>query len=398
MKFHLRAIGYFVFYRFMGACITRPEQFGLIPQDQTLPEVAAFNLVAISKVLRTTFMLAEEKSGPYCSMNEWILEKHDQVREYIKDVIDVEDAEEKLKVNKYAQYASKDKTVIVIPLKDMCQLHQLLFENKPELTTDEKDHLAVILDEIGKVRRVPDSNHEEVQLTLNNKFPPALRKDEIKKNVKTETINEAIKVLRKIPGFSGDTFLEIFVRMKLHCKKIGEDQLANEVNQVIANLQNLAKYGLVSPKDGFNSFLKDISDEIQERHARRQEHLKELERLKVAISELEEAKKHMDQKNKDFKDYLDSVRLRAKQNFKPKTKSFKFKELSNGKIRVIADSEIPVPQQGKVVFEITHAETEKFLIKGKIKGIAAFSRNFELNLSDLLTAKENGEDIIDTDI
>lgn len=65
-----------------------------------------------------------------------------------------------------------------------------------------------------------------------------------------------IRVLRKIPGFSGDTFLEIFVRMKLHCKKIGEDELANEVNQVIANLQNLAKYGLVSPKDGFNSFLK----------------------------------------------------------------------------------------------------------------------------------------------
>jgi hypothetical protein len=39
-------------------------------------------------------------------------------------------------------------------------------------------------------------------------------------------------VLKKIPGFSGDTFLEIFVRMKLHCKKIGEDALANEVNQV----------------------------------------------------------------------------------------------------------------------------------------------------------------------
>lgn len=37
---------------------------------------------------------------------------------------------------------------------DMCQLHQLLFENKPELTTDEKDHLAVILDEIGKVRYI----------------------------------------------------------------------------------------------------------------------------------------------------------------------------------------------------------------------------------------------------
>lgn len=38
--------------------------------------------------------------------------------------------------------------------------------------------------------------------------------------------------------------------------------MANRVNQVIANLQNLAKHGLVSPKDGFNSFLKDIQAEL----------------------------------------------------------------------------------------------------------------------------------------
>jgi len=379
----------------MGCLITRPEQFGLISYE--LPEIAAFNLVAISKILKTAFMLAEEKSGPFTGMNDWILSKHDTVREYIKDVIDVEDVEEKLRVNKYAQFASKDKATIVIPLKDLCHIHELLANNKADLTTDATDHLAVILEETGKIRKIPDSDNTEVQLVLNNKFPPVLDQLSIKKNLKTETISDAIKVLRKIPGFSGDTFLEIFVRMKLHCKKIGEEQLASEVNQVIANLQNLAKYGLVSPKDGFNSFLKDISAEIQERHTRRQEHLKELERLKIAINELEDAKKHMEQKNKDFQQYLDSVREKAKQNFKPKTKNFKYKELAQGKIRVIADSEIPLPQQSKVIFEITHSETEKFMIKGKIKGIAAFSRNFELNLQDLLTAKENGEETFDTE-
>lgn len=39
------------------------------------------------------------------------------------------------------------------------------------------------------------------------------------------------------------------------------------MNQVIANLQNLAKHGLVSPKDGFNSFLKDIHAELISRCA-----------------------------------------------------------------------------------------------------------------------------------
>jgi len=103
----------------------------------------------------------------------------------------------------------------------------------------------------------------------------------------------------------------------------------------------------------------------------------------------------MEQKNKDFQEYLDVVRSGASKNFKQKTKSFKYKDLI--KSRVIADSEIPVPQQNKVIFEISHVETEKFSIKGKIKGIPAFSRNFDLKLSDLLTAKENGKDTFDTD-
>jgi len=293
--------------------------------------------------------------------------------------------------------ARKDKATIIIPLKEICHLHALLAENKPELTAElgANDPLAIILDEIGRLRKCPENNNTEIQLTLTNRFPPVLNTLEKKKNLKTDTINEAIRVLRKIPGFSGDTFLEIFVRMKLHCKKIGEDDLANEVNQVIANLQNLAKYGLVSPKDGFNSFLKDISLEIQQRHLRRQEHLRELERLKLAINELDVAKKHLDQKSKDFQSYLKSVRERAASGFKQKTKNFKYKDLH--KQRVIADSEIPPPQQGKVVFEITHAKAEMFTVKGKIKGIPAFSRNFELKLEDLLSAKDNDQEIFDTE-
>jgi len=103
----------------------------------------------------------------------------------------------------------------------------------------------------------------------------------------------------------------------------------------------------------------------------------------------------MEQKNKDFESYLKSVRDKAKLNFKSKTKSFKFKELY--KHRVIADSEIPAPQQSKVIFEITHCDTEKFQVKGKIKGIPAFSRNFDLQLGDLLTAKENDQETFDTE-
>lgn len=34
-----------------------------------------------------------------------------------------------------------------------------------------------------------------------------------------------------------------------------------------------------------------------------------------------------------------------------------------------------------------------FSVKGKIKGIPAFSRNFDLKLEDLLSAKENDKEV-----
>lgn len=75
--------------------------------------------------------------------------------------------------------------------------------------------------------------------------------------------------------------------MKLHLKKTGDQDLSREVHNVIANLQNLAKYGLISADDGYNGFLIDIQQELAARGRRRAEQIKEIERLTTAIEELD---------------------------------------------------------------------------------------------------------------
>jgi len=182
--------------------------------------------------------------------------------------------------------------------------------------------------------------------------------------------------------------------MKLHCRKHGDKALADEVNQVIANLQNLAKHGLVSAEQGFNSVLKDIQSELDARGRRKGEHLKEIERLKTAIQELDSQKTFMDQKISDFETYLGSVRKIAEANFETKSKKFEYKDLA--KLKVIADSEIPASQQSKVKFTITQTSMEEFEIQGKIKNLPGFSRDFHLELEKLLEAKEDGEVTYDT--
>jgi len=153
-----------------------------------------------------------------------------------------------------------------------------------------------------------------------------------KKNLKSETIDDAIRIMQKIPGFSGDTFLEIFVRMKLHCKKHGEEEMAKEVNNVIANLQNLAKHGLVKPDNGFNSFLKDIQSELAARGRRKQEHLKEIDRLQKAIKELDDQKSFMEKKIADFDAYFEAIRKKIKRT--------SLRELRNSSIRIWQNSKL----------------------------------------------------------
>jgi len=392
-----RAVGYFIYYRFIGLAIITPDEFGLCDKEQ-ISEVVALNLISISKILKAVFTDLQpiRDGGPFGVMNDWIESKLPKVLQYFKNVIDIPNPEEKLAVNKYAQLSKIEKDTLIITLKEIVALHQLVSSNKNELSVDDKDPLKLILSDLGDIPPMPPADDEtEIQLNLANRFPPQLSKLDKKKNLKAETIDDAIKIMQKIPGFSGDTFLEIFVRMKLHCQKSGEAALAKEVNNVIANLQNLAKHGLVKPDNGFNSFLKDIQVEVQARGRRKQEHLKEIERLQKAIKELDEQKDHMDKKINDMNVYLDSVRTKAAAKFVAMTKKFKYKDLE--KQKVIAESEIPTSQQGKVKFIFEQKSMENFHITGKIKGLPGFTREFDLPLETLLTCKETGNTVFDTE-
>jgi len=388
-----RAVGYFVYYRFIGLAITTPQEFGLV-EEETSPN-GTLNLITISKILKAVFADLQVATGPFAVLNDWVEEKLDKVVEYHKRVIDVPLPEEYLKVNKYAQLSRIEKDSLVILLREIVQVHQLVFANKEDLAEDERDPLRIILTELGEIPKCPADDETEIQIELVNRFEPMLSKLDRKKNLKSETIDDAIRIMQKIPGFSGDTFLEIFVRMKLHCKKHGEEEMAKEVNNVIANLQNLAKHGLVKPDNGFNSFLKDIQSELAARGRRKQEHLKEIDRLQKAIKELDDQKAFMEKKIADFDAYFEAIRKKNQENFAQKVKKFKYKDLA--KLKVIADSEIPTSQQGKVAFTITQIEMDKFQIEGKIKGLPGFTREFTLELEKLLERKEDNETVFDTE-
>eukprot|EP01126_Amoeba_proteus_P010561 TRINITY_DN1412_c0_g1_i13.p1 TRINITY_DN1412_c0_g1~~TRINITY_DN1412_c0_g1_i13.p1 ORF type:complete len:682 (+),score=173.83 TRINITY_DN1412_c0_g1_i13:532-2577(+) len=392
------AVGYVVFYRFLNLIFIKPQDWGLVEEDVANNATFVFNMTSISKVLKSLFTnLQELRDDPKLSgMNPWIKSKIPQAQEYLKAIPDVIGVEEYLQVNKYAQLGKKESDSIVIKVTEIVFIHDLLRSNIPELTEDEDDPLRKILNDLGDVPACPPGDDTEYELVLKNRFPPKLSKMDQKKNLKTETIDAAIKIMQKLPGFTGNTFLEIFVRMKLHLKKLGDTELSAEVHNVIANLQNLAKYGLISADDGYNGFLVDIQQELAARGRRRAEQIKEIERLTTAIEELDEQEVFMKGKINDFNAYLDSIRGRLRNNFQVIEKTFSYKQLTNKKLNIIHSSEIPETQQSKVKFTIVQQDIEQFVCRGRIKGLPLFKREFKLDLEQLLRSKEEGQNVFDT--
>lgn len=72
----------------------------------------------------------------------------------MKDVIDVSEPEDHLKVSKYSKLGDIDESIL-IPLKEIVLLHNECEVHKTELVQDkknsEKDPLLIILDELKEV-------------------------------------------------------------------------------------------------------------------------------------------------------------------------------------------------------------------------------------------------------
>jgi len=389
----LGTVGYVVFFKFISGMFLNPTKWEVATEQD--PNLDA-NLIVLYQVLKSLFSdLREMHSGNF---NPWIKSKLPTVKQYLKDVPNVEDAEEHLQANRLANLAKKEKDIIPIFARELAFMHRLCADNQDALIdkNDDQDPMMLIIKDLGEVPAVNENDDSTVDLTLENKYPPKLSKTDMNKGLKVETIDAAIKIMQKLPSFSGNTFLEIFIRMKLHLKKVGNEELGHEVHNVIANLQKLAKNGMVSADDGYNGFLVDIQKELAARIRRRIEQTKEITKLEKAIEELKSQEEFLNTKINDFEAYLSSVRNKLEREFQRKEKLFSYKKLTDKKLNIIYSTELNEAQQSKVKFRISQESVENFLCRATLKNVPLFKREFQLDLSTLLEAKENGLESFDT--
>ena len=393
---------YFVYYRFINLGIVSPELFGIT--EGKLPPESVFNFVEVSKVLHHlfSFSLFDQRTEKwYTPMNQWMTERFRLVEHFIHDLLDVENPEDALQVDRYIELTQMVKPTIIIAIGEITNMHQFLSNNLDNVATSgAEDKLRIIMKELGPPEHYAEADRE-IQLTLVNRFPDSVD-DAVNEGAQlfSKTKTAIISIMRQLPKplpvirCAGDepTLLELLRAGSKWAKSEENDDLVATIDKVKKNIGELEKLGLVSADDGHRALLKAVTLEIANRAQIRDQQNKELSRLSLALRKAGEQKKYLQEQISQYDQYLRVVRERHVGAGKGKNKRgkesgkilgpFKFSYTELVKKHVIVESSVPPTLQKHTKISITSEEPGVFDVEAAVPGIAKMV--VKLYLDDLL--------------
>jgi len=393
---------YFVYYRFINLGIVSPDLFGIT--EGKLTPTSVFNLIEVSKVLHHlfNFSLFDSRSEKwYTPMNQWMEERFKLVEHFIHDLLDVENPEDALQVDRYIELTQMVKPTIIIAVDEMTTMHRFLADNIDHVATSgAEDKLRIILKDLGQPESYADGERE-IQLTLVNRFPDAVEDAVNEGNqlfFKTKTA--IISIMRQLPKplpvirCAGDepTLLELLRAGSKWASSEKDEDLASSIDKVRKNITELEKLGLVSADDGHRALLKAVTLEIANRAQIREQQNKELSRLSLALRKAGEQKKYLTEQIKQYDQYLHVVRERhvgANRGRNKRGKDsgkilgpLKFTYSDLVKKHIIVESSVPAIAQRHTKFSIMSEEPGVFQVEASVPG---FPKSvITLELDDLL--------------
>jgi len=407
----LKVTGYFVYYRFVSLAIVTPDAYQVI--DKELDAVVRRNLVVVGKVLQNLFnfrTFAEAQDRYMVPLNSFIEKHKSTIEHYFNSLVKVDNPEDHLQVNKYMELTQKAKPAIMISLHEIVETHRLLLANLDELAPEQDDKLRIILKDLG-VEAPPEVDEEEdreLQLTLSNRFKDDVKveeDDEISR-LYAETKELIIPALRVIPVEASIHRLHLTDVLESGIKFANDSKnktLLSNINKILENLAKLEKANRITKADKYDSFVKDISTEVTNRAAIREQQKREVERLRKTLSELRKHQAYVSEQITQYQSYLVKARekhyqpLKGKKGKKGKDDKvivgpFKFTYAELSKRGVIRESEVPALSRKKTQFLIASEEPGVFEVTAKIAGIQVEKMRIELD--DLLEKHHNGQEVL----
>ncbi|KAL5488188.1 IQG1 [Sanghuangporus weigelae] len=334
-----------LFHRYINPAIVAPETFDIVPN--TIDIASRKNLAQISKMLTQIASGKEFGEEDPClhPLDKYVAEAIKQLRTWVFEVADVQDAEAQFHANEFLDVATQPKPIYISP-NEVYSMHSLLSQHLDRLAPTREDILRTILTELGGV---PNLGTEEliaardhaITLELTNRFANVKDPHAEEKALWVQAKRAVLAILRVQPARDlveclmqpvseeHEMFWEDIVDRELmndHMRQRRrrmpsttgaesayrlDDVRSLTFKEVKAHaiyfLLELEKRGKVTREDGYQGILNAIAGDVRSKHRKRLQRQQELESMNEALRQLSERKKYYEEQIKSYNDYVEAA-------------------------------------------------------------------------------------------
>ncbi|GAA5951462.1 hypothetical protein JCM3765_005942 [Sporobolomyces pararoseus] len=334
----IRVAGHIVYYRFIQPAIVTPDVFGMV--EEVVPPVQRHNLAEVCKLLNQISVgRLFEDDQPLKGMNEFVSRSSAAFANWIKDVINVKDAEDHFRADEYVNAAAERRPVIYISPNDIYSTHSIISDNLDVIAPEENDPLRETILELGGApgdgnsAELSRARAEAITLTLNTRLLPQedpeagnrqlfnLAKRRVLALLKVHHGNDLEAVLaQQVTPEDEDTWARIVEEEEIEEQRQAAAQRKTVILQpddirslsfhqlkvqTLHDIVQLRQIGLVSKADKYQAILNAIALDIRNKHHRRVQRQAELQSMHASLASLHGKQRYLEDQIKSYHVYID---------------------------------------------------------------------------------------------
>lgn len=335
----LQIVGNWVWRFYLQPALTNPEQVGVI--DKQLTPLQKRNLGEVAKVLSQVALgkLFGGENIYLQPLNAYIGDAIDSMHHIFSNLINVPDAENTFDIDEFNDLYAKTKPTLYIKMTDVFSIHKLISNDMPLICPNRDDMLREIVQELGSAKNNESEmlgvTSTEIQMTLNPKLHDI---EDPEADVKALFMETKRCVLYIIRVQSGPNLMDILVRpisreddLKWHnllqeefgagsntrgaysdansAVDITQLSYAELKRTALENIMRLEQLGRISRHNYYQDLLNAIALDIRTKSRRRLQRQRELEGVRLTLTNLHEKAAWLESQRKSYDNYIEQAMM-----------------------------------------------------------------------------------------
>ncbi|KAF9514931.1 hypothetical protein BS47DRAFT_1484790 [Hydnum rufescens UP504] len=415
-------IGGFFFLRFINPAIVTPQAYMLV--EGVPAKYPRRTLTLIAKMLQNLANKPSYAKEQYMmTLNPFVENNKARINQFLNNLCDIGDFFDTLEMDQYMALSKKD-LMINITMNELYNTHSLILQQIEALAPNEKQHLRVLMDELGSAPpQVPRKENRPIELPLYSRWETPIQdltaslmtENNLTQNdiLYMETKSIFVQLIRSIPHAAEKRPINL-PALAERAATTKDAVLVRKGIKVKEMLRELEEAGVVSKDDDYKLMREEVAAELAHLGNMREKVLMESRSLDAVYKTICDHNNWLRSQLEQYKAYLQNSRLTSSKdkgvtgvgvvsvNGKEKkpVKStvqgpYRFTHAQLEKDGIIVESNVPDNRRPHIYFNITSPTPGTFIIALHYKGRDKAILEMDLKIDDLLEKQKDNKHLLD---